>query len=180
MIGQMEKQWYVVHAFTGQEERVARTIQRRATASGLGDRIGRVLVLTEEELKGTRRGKRQITKHKVYPGYVFVEMVLDDATRHLVQSTSGVTGFIGPNRQPVPLSRPEIDNLLETVTSETPRIKAAWHKGDLVRITSEPFEGIQGTVEEVTLAKEKLRVFISIFGRETPVDLNFGDVEKID
>lgn len=176
----MDKQWYVVHAFTGQEERVARTISRRAVASGLGEHFGRVLVLTEEELKGTRRGKRQISKHKVYPGYVFVEMALDDSTRHLVQSTSGVTGFIGPNRQPVPLSQHEIDNLLQTVESEAPRIKAAWHKLDLVRITSEPFEGIQGVVEEVNLPKEKLRVLISIFGRETPVDLNFGDVEKID
>ncbi|NIM04347.1 MAG: transcription termination/antitermination protein NusG [Armatimonadetes bacterium] len=176
----MEKQWYVVHAFTGQEERVARTIQRRAAAAGLENRFGRVLVLSEEELKGTRRGKRQITRHKVYPGYVFVEMVLDDSTRHLVQSTSGVTGFIGPNRQPVPLSQTEIDNLLQTVGSDAPRIKAAWHKGDLVRIISEPFDGIQGTIDEVNLAKEKLRVLVSIFGRETPVDLNFGDVEKID
>ncbi len=176
----MEKLWYVVHTFTGQEDRVARTIQRRAASTGLAEHIGRVLVLTEEELKGTRRGKRQITRHKVYPGYVFLEMALDDSTRHLVQSTSGVTGFIGPDRQPVPLSQAEIDALLETVESEAPRIKAAWHKGDLVRITAEPFEGIQGTVEEVNLAKEKLRVLVSIFGRETPVDLNFGDVEKID
>jgi transcriptional antiterminator NusG len=176
----MDKQWYVVHTFTGQEDRVARTIQRRATASGLAERFGRVLVMTEEELKGTRRGKRQITRHKVYPGYVFIEMTLDDSTRHLVQSTSGVTGFIGPDRQPVPLSSTEIGNILESVESEVPRIKAAWHKGELVRITSEPFEGIQGTIDEVNLEKEKLRVLVSIFGRETPVDLNFGDVEKID
>lgn len=176
----MDKHWYVVHAFTGQEDRVARTIQRRAAAAGLADRFGRVLVLTEEELKGTKHGKRQVTKHKVYPGYVFVEMTLDDYTRHLVQSTSGVTGFIGPERQPVPLSKAEIDAILATVDTEIPRVKAAWHKGEVVRITSEPFEGIQGTIEEVNLAKEKLRVLISIFGRETPVDLNFGDIEKID
>jgi transcriptional antiterminator NusG len=176
----MEKHWYVVHTFTGQEERVARTIQRRAVASGLGDRFGRVLVLTEEELKGTKHGKRQVSKHKIYPGYVFLEMALEDGTRHLVQSTSGVTGFIGPDRQPVPLSQSEIDSLLQTAESDAPRLKAAWHKGDIVRITSEPFEGIQGNVEEVNLAKEKLRVLISIFGRETPVDLNFGDVEKLD
>lgn len=176
----MNKQWYVVHAFTGQEERVAKTIQKRAAASNLGDKFGRVLVLTEEELKGTRHGKRQISKHKIYPGYVFVEMSLDDSTRHLVQSTSGVTGFIGPNREPVPLSKTEIDSIMETVESEAPRIRAAWHKGELVRITSEPFEGIQGVIEEVNLEKEKLRVLVSIFGRETPVDLNFGDVEKVD
>jgi len=176
----MEKQWYVVHTFTGQEERVAKTIERRAKSAGLGERLGRVLVLSEEELRGTRRGKRQVSRHKIYPGYVFIEMALDDDTRHLVQSTSGVTGFIGPDRQPVPLSQPEIDALLHSVESEAPRIKAAWHKGDLVRIISEPFEGIQGTIEEVNLAKEKLRVLVSIFGRETPVDLNFGDVEKID
>jgi transcription termination/antitermination protein NusG len=176
----MEKLWYVVHTFTGQEDRVARTIQRRATAAGLAERFGRVLVLTEEELKGTRRGKRQITRHKVYPGYVFIEMVLDDGTRHLVQSTSGVTGFIGPDRQPVPLNRAEIAGILESVESDVPRIKAAWHKGELVRITCEPFEGIQGSIDEVNLEKEKLRVLVSIFGRETPVDLNFGDVEKID
>jgi transcriptional antiterminator NusG len=176
----MAKQWYVVHTFTGHEDKVKVSIERRAASLGLGDRLGRVLVPTEEELRGTRRGRRQVSKHKIFPGYVIVEMELDDQTRHLVRSTTGVTGFVGPDRQPVALQPAEVDRLLSTVSEEAPPLRAAWQDGETVRITSEPFEGIHGRVTEVDVKREKLRVLVSIFGRETPVEVDFADVEKLD
>ena len=176
----MAKQWYVIHTFTGHEDKVKASIARRAPSKGLADRFGRILVPTEEELRGTRRGRRQVSRHKVYPGYVFIEMELDDQTRYLVRETSGVTGFAGPDRQPVPLSAEEVERLLMSVSGEAPHVRAAWQVGDMVRIVSEPFEGIHGRIEELNVPKERVRVLISIFGRETPVDLNFSDIEKLD
>lgn len=174
------KQWYVVHTLTGHEDRVKASIERRAAAVGLKDRFGRILVLIEEELRGTRRGRRQVTRLKTFPGYVFVEMDLDDQTRALVRNTSGVTGFVGPDRQPVALRPDEIQNILATTSEEAPRVRAAWHEGETIRITTGPFEGFVGRIVEVNLAKETLKVMVSIFGRETPVDLDFADVEKLD
>lgn len=176
----MAKQWYVVHTFTGHEDKVKVSIERRAASMGLGDRVGRILVPTEEELRGSRRGRRQVTKHKVFPGYVIVEMELDDQTRHLVRDTAGVTGFVGPDRQPVALSPEEVERLLAQVSEEAPALRAAWQEGETVRITSEPFDGIHGRVVDVDVRREKLRVLVSIFGRETPVEVDFADVEKLD
>jgi len=176
----MEKQWYVLHTFTGHEDKVRRSIERRAESLGLKDRLGRILVLTEEELKGTRRGKRQVRKHKVFPGYVFIEMVLDDQTQHLVRATAGVTGFVGSDRQPVPLQPHEIEGLLSTAGGEeAPRVRVAFEKGENVRVTAGPFEGMVGRIDEINIPKEKLRLLISIFGRDTPVEVDFGDVEKL-
>src|SRR3990172_9233647 len=104
-----DKQWYVVHTFTGQENKVKASIERRAAGVGLSDKIGRILVLTEEELRGTRRGKKQVRKHKVFPGYVIIEMELTEQTQMLIRTTAGVTGFIGPDRQPVPLQQDEVE-----------------------------------------------------------------------
>ena len=176
----MQKRWYVVHTFTGHEDKVKLSIERRAKSLGLSEKIGRLLVPTEEELRGTRRGKRQVSKHKVFPGYVIVEMELDDYTRHLVRNTPGVTGFVGPDKQPVALQPEEVQRMLTTTSEEAPRMRVAWEKGQVVRIVSEPFDGIHGRIEEVNVAKEKLTVLVSIFGRDTPVDLDFSDVEKLD
>jgi len=175
-----KKQWYVVHTFTGHEDKVKVSIERRATSLGLGERVGRILVPTEEELRGTRRGRRQVSKHKVFPGYVIVEMELDDHTRHLVRDTAGVTGFVGPDRQPVALQPEEVERLLTAVSEEAPSLRAAWQVTETVRITSEPFDGIHGKVVDVDVKREKLRVLVSIFGRETPVEVDFADVEKLD
>ncbi len=176
----MAKQWYVVHTFTGHEDKVKISIERRASSMGLSDRVGRILVPTEEELRGTRRGRRQVSKHKIFPGYVIVEMELDDQTRHLVRDTTGVTGFVGPDRQPVALRPDEVQRLLLTVSEEAPPLRAAWDVGETVRIASEPFEGIHGKVVDVDVKREKLRVLVSIFGRETPVEVDFADVDKLD
>jgi len=176
----MARQWYVVHTFTGYEDKVKVSIERRAASMGLTDRLGHILVPTEEELRGTRRGRRQVSKHKVFPGYVIVEMELDDQTRLLVRSTMGVTGFVGPDRQPVALRPEEVERLLSQVSEETPALRAAWQVGETVRITSEPFDGIHGKVVELDVRREKLKVLVSIFGRETPVEVDFADVEKLD
>jgi len=176
----MAKQWYVVHTFTGHEDKVKASIERRAKSKGLGGKFGRILVPTEEELRGTRRGRRQVSRHKVYPGYVFIEMELEDQSRHLVRDTSGVTGFAGPDKQPVALTPEEVERLLLSVSGEAPHVRAAWQIGDTVRIVSEPFEGIHGRIDEFNIPKERVRVLISIFGRDTPVDLNFSDIEKLD
>lgn len=174
------KRWYVVHTFTGHENKVKSSIERRAASQGLDDRIGRILVLTEDELRGTRRGKRQVRKHKLFPGYVIIEMELDDQTQHLVRSTAGVTGFIGPGRQPVPLEQTEIQNILSTLGGEeAPRMRVAFQPGDMMRVVSGPFENFHGRIEEVNVAKEKLTLLISIFGRDTPVEVDFADVEKL-
>jgi len=175
----MEKHWYVVHTFTGHEDKVRKSIERRAASLGLSERLGRILVLIEEELKGTRHGKRQVRKHKVFPGYVFVEMALDDETQHLVRSTVGVTGFVGSDRQPVPLRPQEIENLLTSAGEEAPRVRVAYEKEQTVRVNAGPFEGFHGRIEEINIPKEKLRLLISIFGRDTPVEVDFGDVEKL-
>ncbi len=174
------KRWYVVHTFTGHENKVKASIERRAGAQGLGHQIGRILVLTEEELRGTRRGRRQVRKHKLFPGYVIIEMELDDKTQHLVRSTPGVTGFIGPGRQPVPLEQDEIGNILSTLGGEeAPRTRVAFERGDMMRVVAGPFENFHGRVEEINVAKEKLSLLISIFGRDTPVEVQFADVEKL-
>lgn len=175
-----EMQWYVVHTFTGHENKVKTAIERRAKAENLQDRFGRILVLTEDEIRGSRRGKKQVRKHKVFPGYVIVEMDLTDKTQHLVRSTSGVTGFVGPGRQPVPLSPDEISRILGTAEDEGSRLRVAFEEGETVRIVSGPFEGFHGRVEEIDVPKDKMRVLISIFGRDTPVEVGFGDVEKLD
>ena len=172
-------QWYVVHTFTGHENRVKSAIERRAKAQNLLDRMGRILVLIEEEVRGTRRGKKQVRKHKVFPGYVIIEMILDQDTHHLIRSTSGVTGFVGPGRQPVALSPDEVKRILGTLEEDT-RVRAAFEEGQTVRILSGPFEGFHARLDQVDVAKQKLRALISIFGRDTPVEVDFSDVEKMD
>jgi transcriptional antiterminator NusG len=176
----MAKQWYVVHTFTGHEDKVKVSIERRATSMGLGGKVGRILVPTEEELRGTRRGRRQVSKHKIFPGYVIVELELDDQTRHLIRDTTGVTGFVGPDRQAVALQPEEVERLLVAVSEEAPPMRAAWDLGETVRITSEPFDGIHGKIVDLDVKREKLKVLVSIFGRDTPVEVDFADVEKLD
>jgi transcription termination/antitermination protein NusG len=170
--------WYVIHTFTGHENKVKTSIERRSAAQGIAHKIQRILVLTEEELTSIRGGKKQMRKHKVYPGYVFLEMLLDDETRFIVRNTPGVTGFVGPDKQPVPLKQQEIDTILQQLEGPELPPKALWSSGQVIRVTSGPFAEFQGTIEEVNETKEQVRVLISLFGRDTPVTLGFGDIEK--
>lgn len=179
----MQKQWYAVHTYSGHENKVKTNIERRAETMNLKDKVGRILVPTDTEIRN-RNGKKTEYKRKVFPGYVLIEMVLDDATWYLVKSTTGVTGFVGESRtsgvsKPVPLQPREIQAILEATEGAAPRPRATWEKGQVVRVTAGPFADFTGKIEDVNDQREKLRVLISIFGRDTPVELDFNQVEKI-
>lgn len=174
----MEKNWYAVHTYAGHENKVKTTIERRAESMNLKDKIFRILIPTEQELH-TRNGKKQEIQRKIFPGYILIQMILDDSTWYLVKSTTGVTGFVSSGNKPVPLQDKEIQNILEAVEGPHQKPKVLWEKGQVVRVTAGPFAEFTGTIEDVSAAKEKLRVLISIFGRDTPVELDFTQVEKI-
>ena len=173
-----EKQWYAVHTYSGHENKVKTNIERRAESMNLNDRIFRTLVPTEAELR-TRNGKKQEIQRKVFPGYVLIEMVLDDETWYLVKSTTGVTGFVSSGNKPVPLQDKEIQAILDAIEDPDRRPKVKWSKEEVVRVNSGPFTDFTGKIEEVNTEKEKLKVLISIFGRDTPVELDFGQVERL-
>lgn len=173
-----EKQWYAVHTYSGHENKVKTNIERRAESMNLKDKIFRILVPTEAELR-TRGGKRQEVQRKVFPGYVLIEMILDENTWYLVKSTTGVTGFVTSGNKPVPLQDKEIMDILEAIEAPDRKPKVKWSKDDVVRIVSGPFTDFTGKIEEVNVQKEKLKVLISIFGRDTPVELDFSQVERL-
>lgn len=152
---------------------------RRADTMSLRDKIFRILVPTEAETR-TRAGKKLEVKRKVFPGYVLIDMVLDDATWHLVKSTTGVTGFVSSGNKPVPLLQREIDLILDAVEGNVPTPVVRFDKGDIVRVIAGPFTEFTGKIEDVNTDKEKARVLISIFGRDTPVELDFQQIEKMD
>jgi transcription termination/antitermination protein NusG len=174
----MQRHWYAVHTYSGHENKVKTNIERRAESMQLKDKIFEILVPTEAEVR-SRGGKKTEVKRKVFPGYVLIDMVLDDATWYLVKSTTGVTGFVSSGNKPVPLQEREIREILATVKGEAPRPRAIWEKGQVVRVNSGPFADFTGKIEDVNEHREKLRVLISIFGRDTPVELDFNQVEKI-
>ena len=176
----MSKRWYVVHAYSGMEKSVARALQERVDRSGMADRFGRILVPTEEVVE-MRNGQRTITERRFFPGYVLVEMVLDDDTWHLVKHTNKVTGFVGgAGNRPSPISDKEVEKIMAQMQEgvEKPRPKTLFEVGEMVRVKEGPFTDFNGTVEEVNYEKSKIRVSVTIFGRATPVELEFGQVEK--
>ena len=175
------KRWYVVHAYSGMEKSVARALQERIDRAGLQSFFGKILVPTEEvvEIKG---GKQAITERRLYSGYVLVEMDMADEAWHLVKTTPKVTGFLGGTaNRPSPLSQREVDEILLRMQEgyEKPRPKVLFEVGEMVRIKEPPFTDFNGNVEEVNYEKNKLRVSVTIFGRSTPVELEFSQVEKV-
>jgi transcriptional antiterminator NusG len=178
VLSMSEKQWYAVHTYSGHENKVKTNIERRAESMNLKDKIFRILVPTEAELR-TRGGKRQEVQRKVFPGYVLIEMILDDTTWYLVKSTTGVTGFVSSGNKPVPLQEKEVQSILEAIEAPDRKPKVKWSKDDVVRVVAGPFADFTGKIEEVNVQKEKLRVLISIFGRDTPVELDFSQVERL-
>jgi transcriptional antiterminator NusG len=174
----MQRHWYAVHTYSGHENKVMTNILRRAESMHLRDKIFDIKVPTEVEVR-TRAGKRQEVKRKIFPGYVLIDMVLDDSTWYLVKSTTGVTGFVSSGNKPVPLQQKEVEALLQQEAGTAQRPRVQWTKGDVVRVVSGPFSNLEGKIDDVYADKEKLRVLISIFGRETPVELDFTQVEKV-
>jgi len=173
--------WYVVHAYSGMEKAVERNLKERIERSGMQAKFGRTLVPTEEvvELKG---GKKAVTQRRFFPGYVLVEMVLDDDTWHLVKHTSKVTGFVGGARnRPAPISEAEVMKIVNQMQEgiDKPKPKVEWQVGELVRVKEGPFTDFNGAVEEVNYEKSKVKVSVTIFGRATGVELDFSQVEKV-
>lgn len=174
----MEKAWYVIHTYSGYENKVKANLEKRVESMNMGDKIFRIVVPMEDEVQ-IKDGKRKIVKRKVYPGYVMVEMVLTDASWYVVRNTPGVTGFVGTGNKPIPLREEEVDQILQQMGVEEPRPRIDVTVGENVRVTSGPFENFIGSIEEIMPDKGKLRVLVSMFGRETPIELDFNQIEKI-
>lgn len=172
--------WYIVHAYSGMEKAVERNIVERIARSGMKENFGRILVPTEEVVE-MKNGQRKVTERRLFPGYVFVEMVMNDDTWHLVKQTNKVTGFVGgAKNRPAPISEAEVQKIVNQMQegTEKPRHKVEFMVGEFVRVKEGPFADFNGSVEEVNYEKNRLRVSVMIFGRSTPVELEFGQVEK--
>lgn len=172
--------WYVVHAYSGMEKAVERNIMERIAQSAFPSKFGRILVPTEEVVE-TKNGQKKTTERKFFPGYVFVEMVMDDDTWHLIKHTNKVTGFIGGGKnRPSPISEAEVQKIMTQMQSgvEKPRHKVEFEVGEFIRVKEGPFTDFNGSVEEANYEKNKVRVAVTIFGRSTPVELEFSQIEK--
>jgi len=181
----MAKLWYVVHAYSGMEKSVARALQERVDRSGMGDKFGRILVPTEEVVE-MRNGKRVVTERRFFPGYVFVEMKLEPDGRipqdvfFLIKETTGVGDFVGTAGRPTPMTPPEVEKMLfdSRKPEEMPQVKMEFAKGDKVTITDGPFQNYQGEIDEVLPEKGLVRVLVTIFGRQAPIELEYWQVRK--
>ncbi|MBP6775144.1 MAG: transcription termination/antitermination protein NusG [Gemmatimonadaceae bacterium] len=177
----MTKRWYVVHAYSGMEKSVGRALQERVERAGMQDKFGKILVPTEEVVE-MKNGQRTITERRFFPGYVLVEMDMTDDTWHLVKSTAKVTGFVGgTGTRPAPISEKEVEKIMAQMQEgvEKPKPKVLFEVGEMVRVKDGPFTDFNGNVEEVNYEKSRVRVSVTIFGRATPVELEFGQVEKL-
>ena len=174
------KHWYIVHTYSGFEKKVAESLQQRVQAYGLQEEIGEVLIPTEDVVE-MRAGKKVVSSKRFFPGYLLVEMHMSDNAWHVVKNTPKVTGFVGAGSKPQPLSREEVDQILHqvTVAAEKPKPKYTFDKGDQVRINEGPFASFNGVVDEVNNERNTLKVMVTIFGRATPVELDFLQVEKL-
>jgi transcriptional antiterminator NusG len=174
------KQWFIVHTYSGFEKKVKTSLEQRVKAYGLADEIGEILIPTEDVIE-MRGGKKVVSSKRFFPGYLLVEMTMSDEAWHVVKNTPKVTGFVGAGAKPTPLSRDEVDQILNQVTAaaEKPKPKYSFEKGDQVRINEGPFTNFNGVVDEVNSEKSTLKVMVTIFGRSTPVELDFLQVEKL-
>ena len=174
------KSWYIVHTYSGFEKKVSESLVQRVQAYGLQDEIGEVLIPTEDVVE-MRSGRKVVTPKRFFPGYILVEMHMSDHAWHVVKNTPKVTGFVGPGSKPTPLTQEEVEQIFDQVkmAAEKPKPKYKFEKGDQVRINEGPFTSFNGVVDEVNIYKNTLKVMVTIFGRATPVELDFLQVEKI-
>lgn len=172
-----EGQWYVLHTYSGYENKVKKTIESRIEALDLGDRVFEIVVPTQEEIE-IRQGQRHNVQKKVFPGYVLVRMGMDEDTWYQLRNTPGVTGFVSSNNKPVQLTEEEAQGVLKGMTAEAPKVKISFALGDSVRIIDGPFADFRGEIDEINNEKGKIKVLVSFFGRETPVELDFLQAER--
>jgi transcriptional antiterminator NusG len=175
-----EFRWYIVHTYSGFEERVKDALRQRADALGMADDFGEIRIPTETVVE-LKAGKKRETQRKFFPGYILVQMRMSDPAWHVVRNTPKVTGFVGTGKKPTPLTQDEVDQILEQVVSakEKPKPKYVFEKGEPVKIIDGPFSNFSGVVEEVNLDRNTLKVMVTIFGRQTPVELEFLQVQKL-
>ena len=178
--GNPDLRWYIVHAYSGMEKAVERNIAERIARATMQDKFGRILVPTEEVVE-IKNGQRKTTERRLFPGYVFIEMIMDDDTWHLVKHTNKVTGFVGgAKNRPAPISEEEVQKIVSQMQEGTdkPRHKVEFMVGEMVRVKEGPFTDFNGSVEDVNYDKSRVRVSVMIFGRSTPVELEFSQIEK--
>jgi transcriptional antiterminator NusG len=176
--GDPDRKWYVIHTYSGYENKVKTNLEHRISTMDVADRIFQVVIPMEGEVE-VKDGQRRTVQRKVFPGYVLVDMKLDDQSWYVVRNTPGVTGFVGSGNKPIPLEESEVRKILKQMTAEAPRVKIAFEKGQSVRIIDGPFADFIGVVDEILQDKGKIRVMVSFFGRETPIELDFLQVEKL-
>jgi transcriptional antiterminator NusG len=169
--------WYVVHCYSGYENKVRHNLEQRIETMGMKDKIFDIVVPTEEEIE-VKEGKRRTVERRVFPGYILVNMILSEESWYVVRNTPGVTGFVGMGNQPTPLRPEEVTQIIKRMEAEAPRIKVTFKPGERVRIIDGPFNDFRGTVAEIDMERAKVRVMVNFFGRETPVELDFLQVEK--
>ncbi len=173
-----EKNWYIVHTYSGYEERVKRNLEQRVRYMDASDKIFQIVIPTEEEIEIRGGQKRTVTK-KIFPGYVLVQMKMDDESWHVVRNTPGITGFVGGGNKPNPLSEAEVKSILKQMEEGGPKVKVGFRKGESIRVVDGPFTDFIGIVDEINVSKGKVKVMLSLFGRETSVELDFLQVERL-
>ena len=173
-----QKHWFVVHTYSGHEERVKRNLEQRIKFMDVGDDIGQVIIPTEEEME-VRNGQRYTVTKKILPGYILIQMRMSDQNGSVVLNTPGVTGFVSSGSMPVPLREEEVTQILKQMIAEAPKVKVGFRKGQSVRVTDGPFIDFVGVVDDIRPEKGKVKVLLSLFGRETPVELDLLQVEKL-
>lgn len=172
------KDWYAIHTYSGYEERVKKNLEQRTKFMDSEDEVAQVIIPTEDEVE-IRGGQRRTISKKILPGYILVEMVMTDQSWNIVRNTPGVTGFVGSGGKPVALSEEEVEQILKQMRAETPKVKIGFRQGQSVRVTDGPFADFVGIVDEIGTEKGRVKVLLSLFGRETPVELDFLQIENL-
>jgi len=177
-VAENDKKWYVIHTYSGHEERVKKNLEQRIKFMDSGNEITQVVIPTEDEIE-VKGGRRRTVTKKILPGYVLVQMKMDESSWSVVRNTPGVTGFVGSGNTPTPLEEKEVGEILKQMTADTPKVKVGFRKGQSVRVTDGPFIDFVGIVDEINMGKGKVKVLLSLFGQETPVELDFLQIDKL-
>ncbi len=177
-MGNDNKRWYIVHTYSGYEERVKRSMEQRIKFMDAEDKIFQIVIPTEDEIE-IRSGQRRTVTKKIFPGYVLVQMNMDDESWHVVRNTPGITGFVGGGNKPTPLAEDEVKSILKQMEEGAPQVKVGFRKGESIRVIDGPFTDFIGTVDEINMGKGKVKALLSLFGRETSVELDFLQVERL-